>query len=192
MFYTVVKTIAFVLFKIIFRVRVSGAINVPAEGRLVLCANHMSNWDPIVLAAFFPRKIAWMGKKELFEKKIMAIPLSWLGVFPVDRQIADITAVKTALRILKDERVLGIFPEGTRVKEYDPDNAKAGVALLAIKAKAPVLPVFIRSTYKLFSPVEIIIGSPEDYAASNPGKLENEKYTELSQDILTRIYTLGG
>lgn len=192
MFYTLVKAIAFVLFKIVFRVRVSGASNVPSEGRLVLCANHKSNWDPIVLAAFFPRKIAWMGKKELFEKKILAKPLSWLGVFPVDRQIADISAVKTALRILKDERVLGIFPEGTRVKEFKPDNAKAGVALLAIKAKAPVLPVFIRSTYKLFEPVEIIIGTPEDYAANNPGKLENEKYTEISQDILTRIYTLGG
>lgn len=192
LFYTLVKAIAFVLFKIAFRVKVIGASNVPLEGKLVLCANHMSNWDPIVLAAFFPRKIAWMGKKELFQKKLLVKPLSWLGVFPVDRQIADISAVKTALRVLKEERVLGIFPEGTRVKEFKPENAKAGVALLAVRAKAPVLPVFITSTYKLFGPLVITIGEPEDYAANNPGKLDNEKYTELSQDILTRIYSLGG
>lgn len=192
MFYTLVKAIAFVLFRIVFRVKITGAGNVPSDGRIVVCANHQSNWDPIVLASYFPRKISWMGKKELFEKKHLAVPLRWLGVFPVDRQIADVSAVKNALRILKDERVLGIFPEGTRVKGFDPKNAKSGVALLAIKAKAPVIPVLITSSYKLFGELHINIGEPIDYAAAYPGKLENEKYTEISQEILKKIYSMGG
>lgn len=192
MFYTLVKAIAFVLFKIVFRVRVTGIENVPDTGRLVLCANHQSNWDPIVLATFYPRKIAWMSKKELFEKKTLATVLRWLGVFPVDRQIADVSAVKTALRILKDDRVLGIFPEGTRVRGYKPENAKAGVAMLAVKSKSPVQPVYITSSYKLFASLEITIGKTVDYSAKYPGKLENEKYTEISQEILTMIYSMGG
>ena len=192
MFYTLVKAIAFVLFKIAFRIRVTGIDNVPVTGRLVLCANHQSNWDPIVLSTFYPRKIAWMSKKELFEKKTMATALKWLGVFPVDRQIADVSAVKTALRILKDDRILGIFPEGTRVREHKPENAKAGVAMLAVKSKAPVQPVYITSSYKLFTSLEITIGETVDYSAKYPGKLENEKYSEISQEILAKIYSMGG
>ena len=84
-----------------------------------------------------------MGKKELFKNKFFNIFLNWLLVFPVDREVNDIGAVKKALRILKSGGVLGIFPEGTRVKEFNPENAKAGVALLALKSNSPVIPVYI-------------------------------------------------
>ena len=192
MFYSSVKSIAFVVFHLVFRIKVEGREKVPAEGRLVLCSNHRSNWDPLIIATVFPRKIAWMGKKELFENKLLKTPLSWLGVFPVDRQVADISAVKTALRLLKSEKVLGIFPEGTRVKEFKPENAKAGVALLAMKSQAPVLPVYIESTYKLFSRLRIVIGDPLEYHKEYPGKLDNEEYNKISQAILAKIYGLGG
>ena len=192
MFYSVVKVIIAFIFRIIFRIKVEGEENIPPEGRLVVCSNHFSNWDPLVIAAFFKRKISWMGKKELFEGKILKYPLSWLGVFPVDRHETDITAVKTALKILKDERVLGIFPEGTRVKEYNPDNAKSGVALLALRSKAPVLPIYIKSNYKYFKPLTIVIGEAIDYTKQYPGKLDNEQYNHISKDILKKIYELGG
>lgn len=192
MFYSVVKVILAIIFRIIFRIKIKGSENIPLTGRLVVCSNHFSNWDPLVIAAFFKRKISWMGKKELFENKILKYPLSWLGVFPVDRHETDITAVKTALKILKEERVLGIFPEGTRVKEYNPENAKAGVALLALRSKAPVIPIYIKSNYKLFKPLTIIIGEVIDYNTQYPGKLDNEQYSQISKDILQKIYKLGG
>lgn len=192
MFYSVVKVILAIIFRIIFRIKIEGSENIPLTGRLVVCSNHFSNWDPLVIAAFFKRKISWMGKKELFENKILKYPLSWLGVFPVDRHETDITAVKTALKILKEERVLGIFPEGTRVKEYNPENAKAGVALLALRSKAPVIPIYIKSNYKLFKPLIIIIGEAIDYNTQYPGKLDNEQYSQISKDILQKIYKLGG
>ncbi|MGM0395565.1 MAG: lysophospholipid acyltransferase family protein [Bacillota bacterium] len=192
MFYSLVKAIAFVVFNIVFGIKVEGKDHIPGSGRLVLCSNHRSNWDPLIIASIFPRKIAWMGKKELFDVKILKVPLRWLGVFPVDRHIADISAVKTALRILKSEKVLGIFPEGTRVKEYDPGNAKAGVALLAMKSKAPVLPVYIEGSYKLFSRLRIVIGEPLEYHKKYSGKLGNEEYSNISQAILAKIYALGG
>lgn len=192
MFYSVVKVILSIVFRIIFRIKIIGSENIPTEGRLVVCSNHTSNWDPLVIAAFFKRKIAWMGKKELFETKIIKYPLKWLGVFPVDRHETDITAVKTALKILKDEKVLGIFPEGTRVKIYNPENVKSGVALLALRSKAKVLPIYIKSDYKLFKPLTITIGNPIDYTLDYPGKLDNDQYTQISKDILTKIYSLGG
>jgi len=192
LFYSLVKAIAFVVFNITFRIKVEGKQNIPGDGRLVLCSNHRSNWDPLILAAMFPRKISWMGKKELFQNKFLKVPLNWLGVFPVDRQVADLSAVKTALRILKSEKVLGIFPEGTRVKEYNPENAKAGVALLAMKSQAPVLPVYIEGSYKLFSRLDIVIGEPIAYHKKYTGRLGNEDYSNISQEILAKIYKLGG
>ena len=192
MFYSLVKYIAFVIFHIIFRIKVEGKENIPLDGRLVLCANHHSNWDPLVIASVFTRKISWMGKKELFENSFLKVFLTALQVFPVDRQVTDIGAVKKALRILKDDKVLGIFPEGTRVKEFNPDNAKAGVALLALKSNSPVIPVYTRGTYKLFSKLYIRIGQPIDYKEIYPGKLDMEQYTIISQDILAKIYELGG
>jgi 1-acyl-sn-glycerol-3-phosphate acyltransferase len=192
LFYTFAKVLFVFIFRLTLKVEVHGTENVPDDGKLVVCGNHQSNWDPLAIAAFFPRKISWMGKKELFENKILKTIVTWLGVFPVDRQIADVSAVKTALRILKDDRVLGIFPEGTRVSGYDPANAKSGVALLSMRANAPVLPVYVRSQYKLFSKLEIFIGKPENYAEQFPGKHDNEKYEEISQVILAKIYALGG
>jgi 1-acyl-sn-glycerol-3-phosphate acyltransferase len=187
-----VKSIAFVIFHIIFRIKVEGKNNVPSEGRLVLCSNHQSNWDPLVIATVFSRKISWMGKKELFDNAFLKVFLTALQVFPVDRHVTDIGAVKKALRILKSDDVLGIFPEGTRVKEFNPENAKAGVALLALKSGSPVIPVYIKANYKLFSKLYISIGEPIDYKKEYPGKLDMEQYGSISQDILAKIYALGG
>lgn len=192
MFYTLVKSIAFVLFNLVFRIRVVGKENIPLDGSLVLCSNHQSNWDPLVIATAFSRKISWMGKKELFENAFLKVFLTALQVFPVDRQVSDIGAVKKALRILKSNGVLGIFPEGTRVKEFNPENAKAGVALLALKSNSPVIPVYIKSDYKLFSKVDIRFGQAIDYNKIYPGKLDIDQYTNISQDILAKIYSLGG
>lgn len=192
MFYTLVKSIAFVIFNIIFRIKVEGKENIPLEGRLVLCSNHSSNWDPLVIATVFSRKISWMGKKELFENKFLRVFLTNLLVFPVDRQVTDISAVKKALRILKTDEVLGIFPEGTRVKEFNPQNAKAGVALLALKSNSPVLPVYIKGNYKIFGRLYISIGEAIDYNKKYPGKLDMDQYSIISQDILAKIYELGG
>jgi len=192
LFYTFIKGIAFVIFHIIFKIRVEGKENIPREGSLVLCANHHSNWDPLVIASVFSRKISWMGKKELFENKLLSYFLTKLQVFPVDRQVSDIGAVKKALRILKDKKVLGIFPEGTRVKGFDKENAKAGVALLTLKSNSLVIPVYTRGTYKLFSKIDIIIGKPIDYKKIYPGKLDMDQYEIISQDILAKIYSLGG
>lgn len=192
MFYSSVRAIAFVIFNVIFRINVKGKDHIPQEGKLVICSNHKSNWDPLILSVVIKRKISWMGKKELFENVFLKHFLTWLGVFPIDREVTDLSAVKTALRVLKADKALGMFPEGTRVKEFNPKNAKAGVALLAMKSKAPILPVYIEGSYKMFSEIKVVIGEPLEYHKENSGKLSTEEYSNISQDILAKIYTLGG
>ncbi len=190
MFYDIVTNIVYVIFSFIFRFKVSGRENIPLEGSLLLCSNHKSNFDPIIISILFPRRISWMAKKEIFNNKILSFIVRRLGAFPVSRNEVDISAVKKSLKILKEDRVLGIFPEGTRVNKLDLNNAKAGVSLLAIRSKSPVLPVYIESNYKLFSKVKIYIGEPLYLYRDIEGKPTNEEYSEKSKYILTEIYNL--
>lgn len=190
MFYDLLANIAYVILKIIYRFKVVGKENIPMEGNLIVCSNHANNLDPILISIFFPRQIAWMGKKELFDNKILKIVLSKVGVFPVARNDVDISAVKKSLKILKEDRVLGIFPEGTRVKEVDLNNAKSGVSLLAIRSESPVLPIYIESNYKLFSKGTIHIGEPLYIYKDIEGKPSPQEYSDLSKYILSQIYSL--
>lgn len=93
--------------------------------------------------------------------------------------------------MLKNENVLGIFPEGTRVSEIDLDKAKAGVALLSIRSQAPLIPVLIKSNYKIFSKVNITIGNPIDNSEYYGKKLSTEEYQNISKSILSKIYELN-
>lgn len=108
-------------------------------------SNHISAYDPPLLAAIFSRPVRFMAKKELFENPIMRFVLFLADAFPVDRSKNDITAVKKALTVLKDEEVLGLFPEGTRRAEGKLGNPKLGSVMLAIKSEAPIVPIGIKN-----------------------------------------------
>lgn len=190
MFYSIVKNIANKIFRLLFKFNVYGVENTPSEGKFILCSNHASNWDPLFISIFIPRQISWMGKKELFKNKILSYLLNKLHVFPVDRDHSDITAIKNALRVLKNEGVLGIFPEGTRVSKMDLEGAKPGISMISIKSKSPILPIYIESNYKLFSKVNIYIGKPMDILDEGKNRYTSEEYTEKSKKILERIYGL--
>jgi 1-acyl-sn-glycerol-3-phosphate acyltransferase len=186
--YSLVKGVANVLFRLLFRIEVYGRNNIIKEGKVVLCSNHINNFDPIILSIVFPRQIFWMGKRQIFKYKIIAYFLSKLGVFPVDREEADLSAIKKALKVLKEEKVLGIFPEGTRVKEINLDNAKPGIAMISIKAQAPILPVYIDGNYRIFSKIKVYIGETIDFSNIYGKRLTTEDYREYSKDILKSIY----
>lgn len=190
MFYSVVRTIAKFILIPFYRIKVYGRENIPLDGRLVVCSNHASNWDPIFISIAFPRQISWMGKKELFKNNVIAYLLKKLTVFPVDRDGSDVGAIKNALKVLKAENTLGLFPEGTRVKSMDLNNAKSGVALLGYKSKAPILPIFIESNYKMFNKVNLYIGKPVDLHEMIEGKPSPDDYLDLSKKILYKIYDL--
>lgn len=189
-FYRVAKFIVNIVFRVIFRIEINGRDNVPEKGPIVLCSNHKSNLDPVILGIAFPRPIIFMAKQELFKNRFLSKLITALGAFPVDREGSDIGAIKTSFRVLKQEQVLGIFPEGTRVERMDLDNAKPGIALISIKSKSPIVPVYIDSEYKLFSEIVVNIGEPIYFDEYYNQKLEAEDYLEISKDIMRTIYSL--
>ena len=184
------RFIANVIFKTIYRIEIVNKDKIPKEGRFILCSNHISIFDPVVLSIIVPREIAWMGKKELFENKIFAKLFHKLGVFPVDRNETELSTIKHSMKVLKNEGILGIFTEGTRVKKMKLENAKSGVALIGIKMKSPILPVYIEGTYKPFSKLKVIFGDPFDFSESYGEKLTTNDYKIYGQDILSRIYSM--
>lgn len=187
MLYKFTKVFFGFFLKIIYRVEVLGLENIPeGEKRLIICGNHKSNLDPLTISSVFPRQIFWMAKKELFKNKILGGFLDKIGAFPVDRQNNDLRAIKTSLRLLKKDEVLGIFPEGTRVRQVDYSKIKSGVALIAQKTDAEVLPVYIEGEYKIFRKIKIHFREP--VKINKEIKYSNDELEGISQDIMRRVY----
>ncbi|HHX68715.1 MAG: lysophospholipid acyltransferase family protein [Miniphocaeibacter sp.] len=149
------RNILWVLLRIIFRIEIHGKENMNTNGKLIICSNHISLLDPLILAITYNRQIHFMAKKELFEIPIVGKLFYKVGAFPVDRKKADLKSIKQSLKILKEDKVLGIFPEGTRVKTIDTNNVKDGIGMMANRANADILPVHIETNYKLFRKVKV-------------------------------------
>lgn len=185
--YKLFKTIANFFMKIFFRINVIGSFE-NLDDNYIVCANHGSALDPIFLAVTFNKPIDFMGKKELFKRPLAEKLLRSLNVFPVDRGGNDIKALKEGVKRLKDGKLLGIFIEGTRVKEYDPANAKPGPILIANLANKTILPVKIDTNYKLFSKVNIIIKKPFVVDREYLKESKDTGYQDLAEEVLYRIY----
>ncbi|MBK5251081.1 MAG: 1-acyl-sn-glycerol-3-phosphate acyltransferase [Peptostreptococcaceae bacterium] len=181
------------LFGIFYNIDVQGYENIPESGDgYVLCANHSCWFDPLLIGSYYPDVLHFMAKKELFESHILSFLVRKLNAFPVDRNGSDLKAIKTAVKILREGKILGIFPEGTRNLSGTP-GAKAGVAIIAINAKKNVLPVAITAekNYRIFTRISIVIGkkiSLEEYYSTK--KIPKEKYQSISDDIMKNIYIL--
>ena len=121
-----------------------GEENVPKEGAVLYVSNHTSYLDPVAIGNVSPRRVVFMGKAELFHNKIINWLLRGVDGFPVKRGEPDMTAFKTALRYLKTDRVVCVFPEGTREdSEEKLGMPEPGAATFAIKTGCCVVPVFV-------------------------------------------------
>lgn len=187
-FYDFALSVLRLFCKVFFKYEVIGIENVPLEGNVIIAANHKSNLDPIFVASSMTtREVAAIAKKELFDHKVLGFILKKLNTIPIDRENTGIATVKQILRAIKDGYVLGLFPEGTRVKGKEFGQAKAGLSLFASKGKANVVPISVISTYKLFSRVKIYIGEPIDMSQYFRAKLTNEDHERISEEIMQVI-----
>lgn len=137
--------------RLVARVRVEGLERVPRTGAVILAVNHISNADPIIVGAWLNetigrRRIHWLGKRELFDWPVFGWIAAHGGVHPVDRASADVEAFRLATRILEAGYVLLAFPEGTRSPTGELQEAKDGLAMLALRTGAQVVPIGVNNT----------------------------------------------
>ena len=145
--------------------RVTGMEHIPTDGPFMLCANHIHWRDPLFLAVRLPeRRYTYLGKAELFENRFAARILGdrGLGGIPIHRGHSDLNAVRQSLQVLREGKVLGVFPQGTRSRDNTPTPMLNGAAMIAIRAGVPIVPVYIDGPYRLFHRVDVSVGAPVD------------------------------
>lgn len=184
-------------FRFFQRIHSVGAENIPKEGPVVFCANHMAVRDPIFIAAACKREIAFIGKKELFKVPVLGWLLKKLGAVPLERSGSDLAAIKTSVSILENGGAIAIFPQGHRYPGVNPGTTprKNGAALITYRAKADVVPVYIKTKgfkYSFLCKKEVIFGKPIPYSAFNFEKGGTEEYKAATDVVFGEILKLGG
>lgn len=183
-----IKHIFRIYYKLAFGVKIHHVEKLPDLDSYLICSNHLDARDPFVIGSVLDPQISVLAKKELFKYKIVSWFIKLNGAIPVDRGSNDITAIKSALKVLKGGNVMMLFPEGTRNKTNVPLEAKPGVAMIAVKAKVPIVPISFISNYKHFNKMHIIIGDPIYLDEYFDKRMTTEDYKGISQEILNRIY----
>ncbi len=139
MIYSVIRFIARIIF-LGLGLRIEGMDNIPSSGPVIIAPNHVSNWDPIVVGAAIKRPIFFMGKASLFKYRLSDYFFRKMNAFPVHKEYADRQAIRRALQVLEEGKVLGIFPQGVRNRSGEA-KAQSGMVLIALKSGAPIIPV---------------------------------------------------
>ncbi len=192
--YEVMKVLVRVLLVPLFLIRRENREKIPHAGKVILVGNHIHILDPLVMASMTPRWLRFMAKQELFGKN----PLGWcarhIGAFPINRGTADLSSIKTALAILKDEGALMIFPEGHRNPKPDGPMLPLheGVALLALKSGAPVVPFYVKGKYRPFSRLTLTVGDPLDLSDLNARRVDKPTMEVCMKRVRDAVHALGG
>ena len=187
--YSVISKFLNMSSRILFKVEVVGVENIPQEGACIIAANHKSNWDAVFMAGLMGnRVINGVAKEELFKVPVLKSILKKCFVIPVNRDNPDIKTIKSILKVLKEGKVLGIFPEGTRHKDLDTfASPKSGLGMFAIKGKSVVVPVSIVTNYKLFNKVVIHIDEPISFEKFYDKRSKAEDYEYATNVVMDKI-----
>lgn len=188
-FLRMLVTLYFTLF---YRIKVEGLENIPQKGAAILCSNHIAQRDMFLIGYKTKRVIHYMAKEELFRNPIMAKFITFLGAFPVKRGFVDSSMYKNVFKLLSEGHIVGIFPEGTRMKNRERGSVKikTGAALFATEALVPIIPVGISGKYRLFGKIRVSIGKPFMLNPEKEGKPGKEELDRKSKFIMEKIYAL--
>ncbi|MBQ4075091.1 MAG: 1-acyl-sn-glycerol-3-phosphate acyltransferase [Clostridia bacterium] len=149
------------IFHTLLPVKYHNPTGMDREGPYMLLANHQSWIDPVIIAVGCrAHEIRFVGKKELTKNKALAWLVTKLHMITVDRHNTDLQAMRQCNQVLREGKVLGIFPEGTRHLPDMMSEVETGAAVLAFRSKALVLPVYIQNKLKLFRRTHVYVGDP--------------------------------
>jgi 1-acyl-sn-glycerol-3-phosphate acyltransferase len=197
--YAFLKPIAWALMRVLFRLEGRGTGHVPAQGPVLLVANHSSFLDPPLVGGVTPRQVTFMAKAELFQVPLLGTLIRHLNACPVRREGADASALRTALRVLQDGGVLLIFPEGTRGPEGTLREAKAGAGMLAVLSGAPVVPVHVKGSGRAWprgqtlprpAKVTVTFGRPQVFERRDAQGRKTD-YEAVNREVMAAIARLA-
>lgn len=162
MFYAMLKSIIFLIFKFFFQIKIYGQDNLPKKGGFILASNHLSYLDPLVLGVACPRQLNFMARHDLFRNPFFSWLITSVNAFAVKRNSPDLSALKEAMARLRQGKAVVLFPEGSRQVEGLSPDAQPGIGFLVIKTAVPVIPVLISGTRKIL---------PKGARLIRPGKI---------------------
>ena len=199
-FYGFFHYLAGIIYRMWFRGEVVGTENFPREGPFLIASNHASHLDPPLVGSQIPRQMRFFARKSLWNNAVIGWWLSKVETIPVERDSGDVGAIKRVLQALKENRVVVLFPEGTRSPDGRLQKPKAGVGLMACKTGVPVVPCRVYGSFAAFgkgsaiprfgTPVTVVFGRPipaSDYDDPAAGKA---RYETAAQRIMDRIAAL--
>ena len=191
MFYPLAWWVCFFIFKLFFRYKIYGKENLPKEKPYIIASNHLSYLDPICIGLLTKEKLNYLAREDLFKNRLFSWLIRKFGAIPLDREKQDIRALRKGLKILKEKKILVLFPEGRRSLDGELKNPLPGVGFLAERAKVKVVPVYLKGTdlalpvhayFIRFKRISSFVGKavePDGYSA--------EKITELTWNEVRRL-----
>ncbi|MFD9305019.1 lysophospholipid acyltransferase family protein [Streptomyces sp. NPDC060048] len=209
MFYHLLKHVILgPLLRLLFRPRIEGLENIPAEGAAIVAGNHLSFSDHFLMPAILKRRITFLAKAEYFtgpgvKGRLTAAFFRSAGQIPVDRSGKDAgqAALREGLGVLAKGELLGIYPEGTRSHDGRLYKGKVGVAAMALGAKAPVVPCAMVGTFEIQPPgqkipsirrVTIRFGRPLDFSRYEGMEGDRSVLRAVTDEIMYEVLALSG
>ncbi len=194
-FYDKAKVIVAPLYRFFMRVKVHGVENVPLDGGIVLCANHIAAVDVISIGCVCPRQLTFVAKKELFSVPLLGNVVKALGAIKVDRGANDVSAIKASVEAAKNGAVLSIFPQGHRYPGVNPATTpiRHGAALIAYHSKCDVIPVAInvkKGKYAFLRRIDVVFGKPIKYSELGFENGGRDEYEHAAKKMFDEVLAL--
>jgi len=191
--YRICATVSWLMAKLLFRAKIYGRENVPKEGGFILASNHISLYDPPLAGSCTGRELGFFTKSELFEGKLLGAFLRSVNSLPVRRGTIDRQSIRLAVDSIHRGLGLTVYPEGTRSKTDQFLPAKAGIGLIAIRAKCPIVPTYITGFNRLKDCLRrrthatVTFGKPfsAEWVASHPAGKQG--YVSIAEAVMARI-----
>lgn len=166
---------------------VHGRDNIPEDGPVIICSNHISNLDPPIVGGAATRDLHFLAKSELFKGKFFNYFFRKLNAVPIKRGTNDRQALRESLTLLKEGKVLGLFPEGTRSKTGEIGEGLSGIGFFALRSDAIIIPCVIIGPYKIGRKLKVVFGAPVEMTSLRESKASAKEATDK---IMTEIINL--